>query len=114
MPTSRRSVLAAGAASAAALASPATAASLDETVASLVRRSAEANAALMRGDTDAYRALIPLAPDFTLMAPFGGEPSQGGAYSEEDWARMGRFFRNGTLTQDVVETWATPTWWSSR
>jgi 3'-phosphoadenosine 5'-phosphosulfate sulfotransferase len=38
----------------------------------LIQRSAESNAALMRGDIDGYRALITLTDDFTLMSPFGG------------------------------------------
>ena len=37
--------------------------------AELARRSAEANARLMRGDIDGYRALVPLSDDFTLFSP---------------------------------------------
>jgi len=43
----------------------------------LIERSAEANAALMRGDVDRYRALVPMSGDFTLMSPFGGTPTRG-------------------------------------
>ena len=43
-------------------------------VADLIQRSADANAALMRGDIDRYRALVPITSDFTLMSPFGERP----------------------------------------
>lgn len=72
----------------------------------LIRKSEQANAALMRGDIDTYLSLITLADDFTLMSPFGGQPSQG-AYSRERWEQIGRFFRNGTLRQELVQAYAT-------
>lgn len=74
--------------------------------AELVRRSAAANAALMRGDVDGYRALVSLTSDFTLMSPFGGTPTHGADMTGERWQAMGRFFRNGTLEQEVVQTYA--------
>lgn len=78
---------------------------MDETIAELVRRSADSNAALMRGDIDAYRALITLTGDFTLMSPFGGTPTRGADMTQESWAAMGRFFRNGALAQELVEAY---------
>jgi ketosteroid isomerase-like protein len=78
----------------------------DSEVAELIKRSAESNAALMRGDIEAYRALITLTDDFTLMSPFGGTPSRGSEMSEERWQAMGRFFRNGTLKQELVQSYA--------
>jgi ketosteroid isomerase-like protein len=75
-------------------------------VADLIERSAAANAALMRGDVEGYRALIPLTSDFTLMSPFGGAPTHGADMTGERWEAMGRFFRNGTLEQEVVQTYA--------
>jgi ketosteroid isomerase-like protein len=77
----------------------------DETVAELIRRSAEANAALMRGDIKVYRALIPHTDDYTLMAPFGGTPTRGSDMTEERWEASGRFFRNGTFEQEVVQSY---------
>ncbi len=74
-------------------------------VAELVRRSEDANAALLRGDVDAYRSLITLTEDFTLMAPFGGKPSRGPDITEETWKRLGRFFKNGTLKQDLIHAY---------
>lgn len=76
-------------------------------LAELVEISAEANDALMRGDIDRYNRGIRLAPDFVLMSPFGGTPSHGVDYTPERIAAMGRFFRNGSLTQELVEGWAT-------
>lgn len=78
---------------------------IDQVVAGLVRRSADANAALMRGDVGRYRALIRLADDFTLMSPFGGTPTRGSDMTGERWEAMGRFFRNGVFEQDVVQVY---------
>ncbi len=60
----------------------------------------------MQGDVAQYRAINPLADDFLLMSPFGGVPTRGSQMTEERWAAMGRFFRNGTLTQEVLQCYA--------
>lgn len=78
----------------------------DSEVAALIQRSADANAALMRGDVDQYRASVPLTDDFTLMSPFGGAPTHG-QIAEARWQAMKRFFRNGTLEQELIQSWAT-------
>ena len=78
---------------------------IDQVVAGLVRRSADANAALMRGDVGRYRALIKLADDFTLMSPFGGTSTRGSDMTAERWEAMGHFFRNGVFEQDVVQVY---------
>jgi ketosteroid isomerase-like protein len=103
---SRREMLAVGVAGMTALtidnkASAAT----DDIVAKLARESELGNAALLRGDIDTYLGLIKLADDFTLMSPFGGVPSKG-SYSTEQWEKIGRFFRNGTLRQEFVAGYA--------
>lgn len=72
----------------------------------LIQRSAGANAALMQGDIDRYRALIPLTDDFTLMAPFGGKPTRGSDMTSERWEAMGRFFRNGSFEQEVIQSYS--------
>jgi ketosteroid isomerase-like protein len=114
MPTSRRSTpAAAGAAPAssqAAGAAPAMAQArggpaADDAAAELARRSAEANAALMRGDVRGYRDLVPHTDDFTLMSPFGGTPTRGADMTSERWTAMGRFFANGTLEQELVQSY---------
>lgn len=113
MPTSRRHVLtAAGAGLAALEIAGATSMALAQSrpdpateVAELVRRSADSNAALMRGDIDAYRALITYTDDFTIMAPFGGEPTRGSEFTPERMEAMGRFFKNGTFEQELVQSY---------
>lgn len=72
---------------------------------SLIARSKESNAALMRGDIERYTQLVKMADDFTLFSPFGGEPTRG-APSPERMARMGKFFRDGTLEQEVVQAYS--------
>jgi ketosteroid isomerase-like protein len=115
MLTSRRSVLGAGAGLALAQVAEATDASAqastgsaDQSAAELARESAEANAALMRGDIQRYRALVRLTDDFTLMSPFGGTPTRGSDMTNERWEAIGRFFRNGTFEQEVIQSYSSP------
>jgi ketosteroid isomerase-like protein len=70
-----------------------------------LQKSLLSNQALMRGDIDAYRAIVTYGDDFTLMSPFGGTPTHGRDLTPDRWAAMGRFFRNGTFAQDVVQTY---------
>ena len=106
MSTSRRTVLAAGAGLASLELARAAGGNAPE-IAGLTRRSEEGNAALMRGDVARYMELVTLAPDFTLMSPFGGEPTHGAQHTPARMASMGRFFRNGGLRQEVVQAWGT-------
>ena len=78
----------------------------DQDVAALLRRSAGANKALVRGDIDGYLALIEHSKDFTLMNPFGGAPTHSFVDSPERRAAMAKFFEDGTLDQEVVGTQA--------
>lgn len=75
-------------------------------VTDLIQRSADSNAALMRGDIDTYQTLIAYTDDFTLMSPFGGTPSHGSEYTPERMEAMGRFFKNGVFRQEVVQSYA--------
>src|SRR5262245_53719602 len=68
-----------------------------ESVANLTNRSADANAALIRGDIDGYLALIEHAKDYTLMSPFGGTPTRGFDTSPERRKVIARFFKGGTF-----------------
>lgn len=100
---------AAGAASIAALLSGTPAAAedtpmIENAISQLAATSEAANAALLRGDVDTYLGLIELADDFTLMSPFGGKPSKG-SYTRQRWEELGRFFRNGSLKQEVVQAY---------
>lgn len=67
----------------------------DPVIEALITRATRAHTALMVGDVGRYRELIQTAEDFTLMAPFGGPPTQGAHLSNERWEAVGRFFRNG-------------------
>ena len=78
----------------------------EEELAELARRTAEAASALIRGDVRAYLALVPHADDYTLMAPFGGEPGRGFDASDENLEAMGRFFQGGEAQLELVESYA--------
>jgi ketosteroid isomerase-like protein len=78
----------------------------DEELADLIRHTAEANSALMRGDMSRYLTLITHADDYTLMAPFGGAPTRGFDVSSERLAELARFFRAGTSELEVVQSYA--------
>jgi ketosteroid isomerase-like protein len=102
MPTTRRSLLASSLAS---FEFAHAAAPTYDSVAHLTVRTEQANAALMRGDIRRYNELLTLSRDFTLMSPFGGTPTRGRDVTPERLEAMGRFFRNGTHTQEVVQTY---------
>jgi len=76
----------------------------DADIGELVKRTAEANAELVHGGIDRYIALTQHADDYTLMAPFGGTATHGFDASSENRARMARFFKSGTLNQELVAT----------
>jgi ketosteroid isomerase-like protein len=100
-----QSVVAAGAAASL----PSAVAATPDDVAQLVRRATQGHEALMRGDIARYRSFIPPSADFTLMAPFGGPPTRSGHYTEEQWAAIGRFFRNGQdSTFELVRAYRSP------
>lgn len=80
----------------------------DTAVADLIRLSEDSNAALMRGDIDRYLSLISISQDFSLMSPFGGEPTHGRNITDETMRAMGRFFRNGTFEMEVVQAYGSP------
>ncbi len=98
-PTTRRAALA-------ALALPLAAESAADTdaTAALVALAAEKNAAFMRGDMQRWASLVHIAPDFTLMQPFGGPVSHGFDTSPQHLAEVGRYFRNGKTQLEVVQT----------
>lgn len=104
MEPSRRTILAA---SAGLAVSPLPAiAAAGGAAAELLARSAEGQAALMRGDAHRYFDIVPLADDFTLMSPFGGTPSHA-PYTPKQVARIGDFFHNGRFRQDEVARYET-------
>lgn len=80
--------------------------SLDQEVAALLDRWQQANERLLNGDIHSYLRLLPHAPDYTLMSPFGGPPTHGVGLSEERLAAIGRFFRSGTGRFELVASYA--------
>ena len=78
----------------------------DGELAALVGLVTGAAAALIRGDIEGYLARIRHADDYTLMSPYGGETVRGFDDSESARAGLGQFFRGGTATVEVVETYA--------
>ncbi len=78
----------------------------EQVVDALVRRAADGNAAFMRGDMKAWSSLLPLADDILLMAPFGGQPSRGFEASDENLARLSRYFTSGTTSFEVLGAYA--------
>jgi hypothetical protein len=81
-------------------------AAVADEVAQLVKRAAEKNAAFMRGDMDRWLGLAHIAPDFTLMQPFGCPASHGFDASPERLAELARFFKSGETSLEVAQTYA--------
>ena len=77
----------------------------DEELAELIRRTAEAASALIRGEIRTYLTLVPHADDYTLMDPFGGEPTRGFDASSESLQALERFFQGGEAELEVVESY---------
>jgi ketosteroid isomerase-like protein len=78
----------------------------DEEVAELIRRTAEAAAALIRGDMRGYLTRIRHADDYTLMAPSGGEPRRGFDASDQALDAMARYFQGGEAELQVFQSYA--------
>jgi hypothetical protein len=79
----------------------------EDVVADLVQRSAAKNAAFMRGDMQRWFELARIAPDFTLMQPFGGPASYGFDSSPKRLAELSQFFLNGTTAMELAASYAT-------
>lgn len=108
MSPSRRSILAASAGLVSFDISEAASSSTsdaEDAIAELIQLSEDSNAALMRGDIERYLSLITLTSDFTLMSPFGRKPTRASQLSRKDFDAMGKFFRNGTLRQEVIQAY---------
>jgi ketosteroid isomerase-like protein len=78
----------------------------DEEVAELIRHTAEAASALIRGDIRRYVTLIRHADDYTLMAPSGGETRRGFDHSDEALEALARYFQGGEAELQVVQSYA--------
>lgn len=85
---------------------PANTAAEDDEIAGLIKRAEDKNAAFMRGDMDRWSRLVRIAPDFTLMQPFGGPASRGFDASPKRLAELSRYFREGETELEVLQTYA--------
>jgi len=74
----------------------------DEEIDELLRRAADAASALIRGDARSYFRLVRHADDFTLMSPYGGDPTRGFDDSDAALDALARFFRSGDARLEVV------------
>jgi hypothetical protein len=77
----------------------------EEELAKLIQGTAEAAKAYFRGDMRTYFTLIRHGDDYTLMSPFGGEPTRGSDTSPKLLEALERYFRNGEAELDVVQTY---------
>ena len=77
-------------------------AAAEDAVADLIKVAEEKNAAFMRGEMDRWAKITRIAPDLTLMQPFGGPTSHGFDASPKRLAELAQYFRNGrTKLQDA-------------
>ncbi|WP_426594572.1 YybH family protein [Cellulomonas sp. McL0617] len=74
---------------------------MDDDLSDLVRDTAEAAEAYVRGDTTRYLELTHHAPGFTLLPPFGG-PAK--VYDDRAQGITGSFFADGDAALEHVET----------
>jgi hypothetical protein len=81
----------------------------DGDVTELVRSTADAASAYIRGDIQRYLTLIKHGDNYTLMAPYGGEPRRGFDVKEalETTPRM---FRGGEADLELVRHMRRETW----
>ena len=77
----------------------------DADVAEFFRRIAEAASAYIRGDIRSYLTLIKHGDDYTLMPPYGGEPTCG-FDAEEALEATPRMFRGGEADLELVQSYA--------
>ena len=74
----------------------------DGDVTELVRSTADAASAYIRGDIRRYLTLIKHGDDYTLMAPYGGEPRRG-FNAEEALESTPKMFQGGEADLELVE-----------
>ncbi|MEU4428522.1 nuclear transport factor 2 family protein [Actinoplanes sp. NPDC024001] len=77
----------------------------EQDVRDLVGLVADAASAFIRGDMYRYTALIKHTGDYTLLAPFGGEPVHGFDDSAESLTATARWFGGGEADVELVESY---------
>lgn len=78
----------------------------DAALKELLARAEAASSAFMRGDMKTYLELIKIAPDFTLMQPFGGPFSRGFDRSPKHLAELASYFQDGGVKMELVQAYA--------
>ena len=73
-------------------------------VTELVRHTAEAASAYIRGDIRKYLTLIKHGDDYTLMPPYGGEPRRG-FDAKEALETTPKMFRGGETEFELVQSY---------
>lgn len=71
----------------------------------LVATSQARASAFMRGDMESWLAMTRISDDFTLMQPFGGDPSRGFDASPARLAQLASYFRNGSARVELVQAY---------
>jgi ketosteroid isomerase-like protein len=77
----------------------------DSDVEEVIGIMAEAASAFIGGDMPRYFELMHHTDDFTLMPPTGGEVSRDSENRPERIAEMARFFKRGSCTLEVEQTY---------
>jgi ketosteroid isomerase-like protein len=81
-------------------------ASTEQEIADLIMKTEIRASAFMQGDMARWSGMTPIAEDFTLMQPFGGEASRGFKNSPERLAQLASYFRNGDAKVELVQSYA--------
>jgi len=77
----------------------------EDEIAKLVELTTVSEIAWVLGEMQRYLSLISHSEDFTLMSPLGGTPRRGFDSSPARLAELSRFFRGGSGTFEVVQTY---------
>jgi len=83
-------------------------------IAEVIALAAEKNAAFIRGDMERWSKLVRIAPDFTLIQPFGGPASHGFDASAQRLAEMSRYFARARPSWKIAQAVSSGEWssWS--
>ena len=75
----------------------------------VLQRATLGHVALMRGDLAGYREALQISDDFTLMSPFGGQPTHVSSLTEERWQGVAAFFKGGRdSTVELLQAYHSP------
>lgn len=78
----------------------------EDDIGGLLKRTDDANLALLNGDVEGFLELIVHSADYTLMNPFGGEIERGFEPSPQRIQGMKEFFKSGSGVVELVGSYA--------